>query len=296
MKQKAKKRTAHDLRFIPSMRNTSTVRAQTSDSSTAWAKGRRQRCLNFLQLVLPLSVVTTVVSLRVYERLLKCRYRTMSRPEGDEFWKVVLEEQQSTELPAQPDPLLFHEDVQEVALATYQRRRSRKDGSENDSNGNGRRSAICHGTVDNDHLAEYLHLWASYHVTLGFDEIFFRYSPGVASGDAKYMQSWEDLLKLPYITAIPRALDGNDISSDAVWCYTDAAKSYDLVLFANFGEFLYLREGQNLQSFLRQYPGYNYFSFGKYLYTTRHAIAPSEQHPFGLAAVRTNNASRSSRR
>jgi hypothetical protein len=164
-------------------------------------------------------------------------------------------------------------------------------------------TALCHKTIFGSIDISVLVKWAAYNKLLGFDHIFIWYLPIMATENTTATGgNWNELESLPYVTLVPntegrlktykaernytrieRGRKGDQLS-DMSQCLQDKAKDYDFVLNADSDEFLWFNKKVSLQEFLEPYRDYFYLSFGKYMYTQRHAVE-TKQDTFGLDQV-----------
>lgn len=152
-------------------------------------------------------------------------------------------------------------------------------------------AAVCHkslfGTIDLYSVIE----WAVYHRLLGFDHIFMTYLKGVEK-----LRGFDELQALPFLT-LNLNPDGEDIILTersylgkpgyhslagkcdqrclVQRCLQQDARDYDWLLLTDADEFLWFNQTTSVKQFLMDHDDYNYLSFGKYMYSIKHAAPTS---------------------
>jgi len=142
-------------------------------------------------------------------------------------------------------------------------------------------AAICHPTLFGDIPLDPLFAFVSYYRLLGFDHVFFWYQPTIAN-----LSRFDELNRLPYVTMTPYMGHASEHGHAQVeqQCLSHYAANYDWALNIDADEYLWFHTSMSVKEFLSNYhANYTYLSFGKWMYTMRHAVEVTDSsNLFGL--------------
>lgn len=147
--------------------------------------------------------------------------------------------------------------------------------------------ALCHKSLFGDISIWMVLDWVAYHRLFGFDRIFLSYIPGI-----ERIAGFQELLSLPYVTMFENTegtvilandvrpgyqrLGGSQPQMDLeARCLDHDAKDYDWVFLSDADEYLWFARNVSVKEFVYEYDqkGYDYLSFGKFMYTMKHRLA-----------------------
>lgn len=148
-------------------------------------------------------------------------------------------------------------------------------------------AAICHPTLFGTEIQlERLFAFVSYYRLLGFDHIFFWYTPEIRTLDHfDELQAFSYVTLTEYVPAADEKYYGQRDVMRACLNEQEYAANYDFALSIDADEYLWFRNRMNVKEFLSQhkYQTYNYFSIGKWTYTQMHSIEMTKKDSgFGL--------------
>jgi len=138
-------------------------------------------------------------------------------------------------------------------------------------------AAVCHRTLFGDIHLDPLFAFVSYYRLMGFDHIFFWYRANIAE-----IPRFQELYSLPYVTMTEYNGTGNKHGqgeSEAM-CLGEAkyAAKYDWALYIDADEYLWFNTPMSAKEFIsRLDPKYTFVSFGKWMYSMRHAVKENVQ-------------------